>query len=640
MNKKRHSNGYMGKYLRVNLTDQKIKEASFDSKTLHDYIGGRGLGVRILYDELPKDLSNFNPLSEKNLIVIMTGPYTGTAAPASARFEVITLSPHTHFLGASNSGGFFGPTLKCSGYDGLVISGKSADLVYIACIDGKAEIRDAKNLWGKDTFKTDDLIKEDLGNDRVRTLTVGPAGENGVTFSSVINDRGRSASRAGAGAVFSSKNLKGIAVYGTNSIKVAFPEKFKEQVQNFVKLFKRDIIVQAFQLNGTSMALQFEMMLGGVPVKNYSRGTFEGIHTLAPEHQWKTTLVGHHACQGCIISCKRSVAIRSGKYSLEENPASGPEYEAIASLGTNLLIGDIQAVTKANDYCNRMGIDVISAGSVISYAMECYEHDLITKEELGGIELKWGDPDAMLSILKLIVERKGIGKILSTGVKRASKEIEGSDLYAVHVKGLEVPMHDPRSNFLLGLHYATTPFGAQHTSASDGVPLTMIPFSNEDLDYIPKPDKRAMDILNPLGKARALITIQDRSFMMDSMGICDFIAMSLSVSSRFVSAMLALTTGWSMKYREQFLKTGERIANLCRAFNLRCGWTFSDDILPPRILKESHPDGGAKGVLVNLIPMLQEYYELRKWDLKTGKPSADKLEELGLKDIASDLYDD
>ncbi len=638
MSKKGRSNGYMGKYLRVNLTDQIIKEASFDSKTLRDYIGGRGLGVRILYDELPKDLTNFNPLSEKNLIVIMTGPYTGTAAPASARFDVITLSPHTNFLGAANSGGFFGPALKRSGYDGLVITGKSENPVYIACIDGKAEIRDAKNLWGKDTYKTEDLIKEDLKNNRIRTLSIGPAGENGVTFSALINDRGRSASRAGAGAVFSSKNLKAIAVFGTKSIQVAFPEKFKEQVQNFTKLFKKDPVGQTFQLNGTSMALQLEMLVGGVPVRNYSRGIFEGINTLAPGHQWKTTLIDHHACQGCVISCKRRVAIRSGKYRLEENPAAGPEYEAVASLGTNLLIGDIRAVTKANDYCNRMGVDVISAGAVISYAMECYEHNLITKEELDGIELKWGDSDAMLAVLKLIVERKGIGKILSTGVKRVSKEIEGSDPYAVHVKGLEVPMHDPRSNFLIGLHYATTPFGAHHTSASDGVALAIIPFSNKDLDFVPEPDKRAVDNLSPIGKARALITIQDRSFMMDSMGICDFILTSLSTSSRFSSAMLALTTGWSMKYREQFLKTGERIANLCRAFNLRCGWTLSDDFLPARILKEAHPDGGAKGVLLNLTPMLREYYELRDWDLKTGKPSGAKLEELGLKDVAHDLY--
>ncbi|HUY01508.1 MAG TPA: aldehyde ferredoxin oxidoreductase N-terminal domain-containing protein, partial [Candidatus Deferrimicrobium sp.] len=343
------ANGYMGKYLRVNLTDHKIKEARLDKGILRKYIGGRGLGVRILYDELPKNLVDFDPFSGKNIVVIMTGPYTGTAAPASARFEVITLSPHTKFLGAANSGGFFGPALKRSGFDGLVIGGKSEEPVYISCIEGNYEIRDAKNLWGKDTFKADELIKEDLSSKKVRTLVAGPAGENGVTFSSLSNDRGRSASRAGAGAVFASKNLKGVAVYGTKKIQVAFPEKFKDQVQNYNKLFRRSPAGQLFQLNGTNMALQLEMIMGGVPVRNYSRATFDNMKNLAPGNQWKTTLVDHHACQGCIISCKRKVAIELGKYQLEENPASGPEYEAIAALGSNLLIDNIYAVTKAND---------------------------------------------------------------------------------------------------------------------------------------------------------------------------------------------------------------------------------------------------------------------------------------------------
>jgi aldehyde:ferredoxin oxidoreductase len=632
------ANGYMGKYFRVDLSNEKITTTTFDRKILRKYIGGRGLGVYILHKELPKDLINFNPLGEDNVIAIMTGPYTGTAAPASARFDVVTLSPHTKLLGASNAGGFFGPALKRSGFDGIIITGKSEEPVYITCIEGEYGIKSAKNLWGKDTYSSENIIKEELGNKKLRTLIVGPAGEKGVTFSGLINDQGRSASRSGAGAVFGSKNLKGIAVYGTNKIEVAFPEKFKAQVQQYIRSFKKDPAGQAFQLNGTSMAIQLEMMLGGVPVQNYTRGHFDKMTNLCAKRQWETTLVDHHACQGCILSCKRKVAIETGKYKLETNPASGPEYEAIGALGTNLLIDDIYAVTKANDYCNRMGIDVISAGTVIAYVIECYRRCLISKEELNGIEPDWGDADAMLALLNLIGERRGIGKLLSTGVKRASKEIEGSKKYAVHVKGLEVPMHDPRANFVMGLHYATTPFGAHHTSAADAVMIGIAPIPNEDLDFEAKPDKRALDRLSPIGKARTLITIQDRSFMMDSMGICDFVFMALSTPARFISAMLALTTGWSMKYREQFLKTGERIANLCRAFNLRCGLKPSDDRLPYRLLKEAHPDGGSKGALVNLAPMLREYYKLRDWNLKTGRPSQAKLKELGLIDVLNELY--
>jgi len=639
MNKGHKPNGYVGKYLRVNLTDQKIQEDSFDEQTLKNYIGGRGLGVRILYDELPKDLTNFDPVCEENIVVIMTGPYTGTPSMASARFDVTTLSPHTGFVGAANSGGFFGPTLKKSGFDGIVIAGKSPTPVYLSCVEGNYEIRDAQNLWGKDTFKTEDLIREDLGEKRVRTLIIGPAGENGVTFSALINDRGRAAARAGLGAVFGSKNLKGIAVYGTKKIEVAYPNEFKEKVEYFTKQFQKDALGQAFQLNGTNMSIILQMIIGDVPVKNYSRATFENVKKLSSRNQWDTTLIAHHACQGCVISCKRRVQIKSGKYQLEENPASGPEYEAVAVLGPNLLIDDIYAITKANDYCNRMGLDVISAGSVISYAMDCYEHGLLNKDELDGIELKWGDPDAMLAMLKLICERRKIGKVLSTGVKRAAKEIEGSDKFAVHVKGLEVPMHDPRSNFLLALHYATTPFGARHTSGYESIIAGMSSLPKEDLDFVGKPDVRALDRISPIGKARPIITMQDRCFMMDSMGICEFIFMPMSIPPRYISAMLALVTGWPMKYREQFLKTGERIANLSQALNIRCGWKPSDDHLPYRLMKETHHDGGSKGVQINLAPMLREYYTLRDWDAKTGKPSRAKLESLGLFDVAKDLYD-
>jgi len=640
MSAEHKANGYMGKYLRVNLTDQKVQEASFDEETLKTYIGGRGLGVRIVYDELPKDLTNFDPLSEENIVVIMTGPYTGTLSMASARFDITTLSPHTHFIGAANSGGFFGPTLKKSGFDGIVITGKSPAPVYLSCIEGKYEIRDAKNLWGIDTFKTEDLIKDDLGEKRVRTLLTGPAGENGVTFSALINDRGRAAARAGLGAVFGAKKLKGIAVYGTKKVEVAHPTEFKEKAEYFTKQFQKDALGQAFQLNGTNMMIILQMIMGDVPVKNYSRATFENVKKLSTRYQWDTTLIAHHACQGCAISCKRRVQIKSGKYALEENPASGPEYETVAVLGTNLLIDDIYAITKGNDYCNRMGLDTISAGAVISYAMDCYDHGLINKDELDGIDLKWGDPDAMLAMLKLIAERRKLGKVLSTGVKRAAKEIEGSEKYAVHVKGLEVPMHDPRSNFLLAIHYATTPFGARHTSGYETIMAGMSGLPKADLDFVGKPDARALDRISPIGKARPTITIQDRGFMMDSMGICEFIFMPLSIPSRYISAMLALVTGWPMKYREQFLKTGERIANLCQAFNIRCGWKPSDDYLPYRMMKEPHPDGGSKGVQINLAPMLREYYQLRDWDPKTGKPSAAKLDSLGLQDVRKDLYNE
>ena len=638
MAEKTKGNGYMGKYLRINLTQQKIKEESFDQKTLRNYIGGRGLGIRMLYDELPKDLRDFDPLSEKNKVIIMTGPYTGTPAPASARFDVITLSPHTGFIGAANSGGFFGPALKKSGFDGVIIEGKSSDPVYLSCIEGKFEMRDARKMWGQDTYKTEDLIREDLDNKRVRIASIGPAGERGVTFSALMCDKGRAAARTGAGAVLGAKKFKGIAVQGSKKVEVAFSEEFKEKSRYFTNALKKDPMMQAFQLNGTNMALLLQMEVGDVPISNYSRGIFDTANKITSRAQWESVLVDHHACMGCVISCKRKVEIKKGKYKLEENPASGVEYEGIAAFGTNLEIDNIFAITKANDYCNRMGMDIISAGSVVAYAMECFEKGLITEDELDGLQIRFGDPDSLLAMLKLIAERRKIGHLLSTGTKRSAEEIEGSKNLAVHVKGLEVAMHDPRANFGLALHYSTNPYGGHHTSGGDIIIAGMASLPNKDLG-LPADDIRNLDRFSPVGKAMTIKTIQDRLFVVDSMGLCAFINQStMSVPKRYPSAMLALVTGWKMNYYKQFLKTGERIANLFHAFNLRCGLTFKDFHLPYRLMKESHPDGGAKDIRINLPPMLRDYFKLRDWDMKTCKPSPEKLKELGLDDVAKDVH--
>jgi len=638
MTEKDKDNGYMGKYLRINLTQQKIKEESFDKKILRKYIGGRGLGIRILYDELRKDLRNFNPLSEENKVVLMTGPYTGTPAPASARFDAITLSPHTGFIGAANSGGFFGPTMKRSGIDGVVIEGKSDEPVYVSCIEGKYEIRDAKKMWGEDTYKTEDLIREDLDNKRVKIASIGPAGENGVTFAALMCDRGRAAARAGLGTVLGGKKFKGMAVQGIQKIKVAFPDKFKEQSRFFTNKMKKDPMLQYFQLDGTNLGLILQMEMGDVPVRNYTRGLYDKVTKISSRAQWDSVLVNHHACMGCVISCKRKVEIKKGKYKLEENPASGPEYEGIAAFGSNLEIDNIFAITKANDYCNRMGMDIISAGSVVSYAMECFEKGLLTEDELDGIELNFGNPDALLAALKLICERKKIGKVLSTGVKRSANEIEGSKKFAVHVKGLEVPMHDPRSSFGMALHYSTNPYGGHHTSGGDVIVAALAGMPNK-AHGISGDDVRNLDRFSPVGKGQAMKTIQDRLFVIDSMGLCQFVNLfSLTISDRYASAMLALVTGWKMNYYKQFLETGERIANLFQAFNIRCGLKFKDFKLPYRVMKEPHPDGGAKDIRINLPPMLRDYFKLRDWDMKTCKPSPEKLKALGLDDVARELH--
>jgi len=627
--------GYMGKILRVDLTTESLESESLSDALYRKYIGGRGLAARFLYDELP---ANLDPLNKRNEVIFMTGPYTGVGAPASARFEIVTLSPQTGLFGAANAGGFFGPTLKRAGYDGIIISGIAKDPVYLWLNEGEAELRSADALWGQDTFKTEDLIRAELNNDRVRVACIGPAGERGINYAAVICDRGRAAARAGAGRVLGSKKLKALACFGKKQVEIAYKAKFKEVAARYNKQYQKNPLFQYLRLYGSAGSLSLQFLEGDVPVKNWTRGTFDGVEKISGHGIYKTILVRDKACMGCVISCKRSVRIDRGKYKLQENPVSGPELETVCALGTNLLHDNIYAIAKANDICNRQGIDVISVGNVIAFAMECYEKGLISKEDLGGIDLRWGDSDAILACIELILKQEKIGKLLALGTKKASQEIKGSEQFSIDVKGLEIAMHDPRSNHLLGLHYATTPYGGRHSSATEAIMAGMASIPNKDLDFTAMPNDRALDRFSPIGKARPIITMQDRGVMIDAAGLCTWLVAFPVPSPHYLPAFLTLITGWSMPYRKTFLKTGERLNNLIQAFNIKHGATMQDYTLPHRLLKEPLPDGGSKGHVVQLQPMLREYFELRQWDWETGRPLYEKLIELGLEKIADDLW--
>ncbi len=627
--------GYMGNILRVDLDTETIETISLPDEVYRKYIGGRGLAAKFLYDELPV---NLDPLDGKNEVIFMTGPYTGVAAPASARFEVVTLSPQTRLLGAANAGGFFGPTLKRAGFDGIIIRGKAKSPVYLWVTEGEGELRNAEQLWGQDSFKTEDLIREELNNDRIRVSCIGPAGENLVNYAAIMCDRGRAAARSGAGPVLGSKNLKAIACFGKQQFELAHKEKFREVALKFNKSFKKNTIFQYLKLYGSAGTLSLQFLEGDVPVKNWTQSTFDGVEKISGHGMYKTILVGDKACQGCVISCKRSVRVDKGKYKLEENPASGPELETVCSLGTNIMLDNIYAIAKANDICNRLGLDTISLGNVISFAMECYEKGLISKEELNGIDLKWGDPDAVIACITLIANREKIGDLLAQGTKKASQKIAGSEHFSVDVKGLEIAMHDPRSNHLLGIHYATTPYGGRHSSASEAIMTGMAALPSPDLDFEAKPNVHVLDRLSPVGKAKPIITMQDRGAMFDAAGLCTWMIAMRVPPAHYLSAFLTLITGWKMSYRKIFLRTGERINNLIQGFNIKHGATMKDYTLPYRLLKEPHKDGGSKGHVVHLKPMLLEYFKLRRWDWETGKPTAEKLTELGLEKVADDLW--
>ncbi|MHA1130565.1 MAG: aldehyde ferredoxin oxidoreductase family protein, partial [Candidatus Helarchaeota archaeon] len=456
--------GYMGKILRVDLSTETVEPQEIPEEYYRKYIGGRGLSTRILYDDLPKGL---DPLDPDNEVIFMTGPYTGLAAPGAARFDITTLSPLTNQLGAANSGGFFGPALKRAGCDGVIIRGKAKSPVYLWVSEGEGELKSADHLWGKDTYKTEDLIKKELDKPHARVACIGPAGENLILYSSVICDKGRAAARSGAGAVLGSKRFKAIACFGKCQPELAYKDKFKEVSAYYNKKVLNDPAFKVIKLYGSNGFLLFQLITGDVPVKNWTKSNFNGAEKISGHAMYKTVLVKDKACQGCVISCKRSVKIDKGKYKLPENPASGPEYETVAALGSMCMIDNIYAITKANDMCNRYGLDTISTGSVIAFAMECLEKGLITKEDLHGIDLRWGNPDSMIACIDLITKKRGLGALLAQGTKRASQEIEGSQNFSVNVKGLEVAMHDPRAMQMFGLHYVTTPYGGHHSSAGE-----------------------------------------------------------------------------------------------------------------------------------------------------------------------------
>jgi len=623
----------MGKTLSVDLTKEKIEEISFSTEILRKFIGGRGLAAKILFEEIPQGT---NPLSPENIVIFMTGPCTGVAGPCNARYEVASLSAHTGFFGGANSGGYFGPALKRSGYDGVIIKGKASDPVYLWIDNGKAELRSAEKIWGKDSYEMEDIIRNELNDKQIKIAGIGPAGEKQIPYSAIMNDKGRAAARSGSAAVLGYKNFKAIACRGNQKIEIAYKNKYKNVSQGIIKKMKTEPIYQMHRIFGTPVMILLTILMGDTPAKNWTKPDMAGVEKLSGRSMFKTILTRNTACSGCVLACNREVKV-TGKYSLKENPAAGPEYETIAAFGTMCMIDNLNAISLANDICNREGLDTISTGSVIAYAMECYEKGLITKQDL-GFELKWGDPDAMLKCLNLIVNKKKIGNILALGVKKASREIEGSEKFIAHAKGLEVAMHDPRGSQALGLHYATAPCGARHTSGYEAITVSLAPVPMPDLDFGAGTNEKALDRFSTFSKAKAVKTMQERSIMMDSAGMCLFLYINPGLSPRYLSAILTLVTGFKMSYREIFLKTGERLFNLLHAINIKQGATPKDDTLSHRMIKQPLKEGATKGQVVNLKPMLKEYYQLRDWDLKTGKPTKEKLEELGLDFVIKEFY--
>lgn len=621
--------GYSGRILFVNLTSGKMEEELLTEGTYRDFIGGAGLGVRILYERMKPKV---DPLGPDNMLGLMTGPLSATQAPLAAKHIVVAKSPLTHTWGEANSGGFFGGELKQAGFDAVFFIGASKNPVYLFINDGKADLRDASHIWGKDTYETEKALYSDTGDDKVKFVCIGPAGEKRSLIAAVMADRGRAAARSGVGAVMGSKKLKAVAVRGTRKIEVADPEQVS-RLREFVLRYlreKRDslLFIKMLRGHGTCDGPLHLIPSGGTPIKNWSligEEMFPDYRNIGGDNIFKYQ-TKRSGCGNCPINCGGSVTVKEGPYAVEGRK---PEYETLASLGAMCLNGNGESIIKANDICDRYGLDTISAGSVIAFAMECYEKGIISKKDTDGIELTWGNPSAIVEMVEKMGKREGFGNVLADGVSKAAERIgKGSEHYAIHVGGQEPGMHDPRLILHRGLGYISAQAPGRHMVAQAPIRLA------REGKLGSSPDLKAPEDENEIersGKIQAM-GVSYAQAVSDS-GLCLY---AISTGSDYPMAeFISAVTGWDFTAKEG-VTAGKRTLTLLQIFNLREGWKVSDYTLPERI---SQPPtlGPFAGYHIDFASLRSSYYGSMGWDKESGLPSRACLSELGLSELVGNL---
>jgi len=607
--------GYMGRVLKVNLSDGTIKTIPTDMEVAKRYLGGKGYAVKILYDYLkayekkgvaPRDI---NPFGDENILIFATGPATGVVGfPCSGRYHVMALrSPLTGSIASANSGGRWGPFLKFAGYDAIIIEGKSEEPVYLEVIDGSAELRCAKDLWGKNVFETEKILKDRAGV-RCSVACIGPAGENQVLFACIMNDEHRAAGRTGVGAIMGSKKLKAIVVGGEQRPMVAKPDEFDVVSKDALeKLKKNPVTGEGLPKYGTAILVNIINNAGILPYKNWQTGYNEKADEISSETLAEKYLLKNKACWGCQIGCGRVTAVKEGCYQILYS--EGPEYESIWALGNATGVMQLDAIIKANHLCDELGLDTISMGSTIACAMELREKGYIPDEGLEGLDLRFGNAAAMVEAVWRTAYKAGFGRYLALGSKRLA-EIFGAPDLSMSVKGLELPAYDPRGAKGIGLTYATANRGGCHVTG-----YTISP------EILGIPEK--IDPLTPEGKAQWVKAFQDFTCVVNSTVNCLFTTFALGAED--YAKLLSAVTGWDLT-TDEIMRIGERIYNLERVIMNRFGFTGRDDTLPKRLLQEPMPEGAAKGQVVELDKMKEEYYKLRGW--VNGVPTPEKLKEL------------
>ncbi len=621
--------GYTGKILRVNLSSGSISIDKQDDKFYRRYFGGTALIGYYLLKELKPGI---DPLGPENKLIFSAGVITGAPYGGSGRSGVGSKSPLTNGWGDSQSGGFWPAELKRAGWDAIIIEGKADKPVYLWINDDKVEIRDASHLVGKTTGDAQSQIQEELGDKRVRVAQIGPAGEKLVRIAGICNDLTHFYGRNGRGAVMGSKKLRAIAVRGHQNLPLADSDKVRELAK---WLTDNKDLYKGMTDNGTSNGIPGLQEGGILPTRNFQEGQFDGYMDIAGETMTKTILSGRDNCYACPVYCKREVTVAEEPYNVDPL-YGGPEYETLASLGSLCGVRDIKAIAKGNQICQSYGLDTIATGTCIAFAMECFENGILTTIDTNGIELKFGNAEAMMKMVQMIADREGLGDILAEGVKRAAEKIgKGSMKYAMQIKGQEVPMHEPRGKVGLGIGYATSPTGADHVHNIHDVMFEadgagMMPWANE------------MGVLDPLsrldfGAAKVRMTryfINWRHFQNCAI-ICIFPPFSPGQTVELVNAC----TGWNTSLLE-LMKVGERALAMARAFNAREGYLAKDDVLPERFY-HAFTKGPLKDKLViteeSLREALQTYYAMSGWDPVLATPTREKLEDLDIEWVAEEL---
>ena len=614
--------GWQKKILRVNLTEGTCKAEPLNMEWAADYLGQRGLATKYLSEEVDPKV---DPLSPDNKLIFATGPLTGTAASTGARYSVITKGALTGAIACSNSGGYFGAELKMAGWDMVIFEGKSENPVYLSINDETAELVSAEDIWGKSVWEADDILHRKYQDPLLRISAIGKAGEEGVMYACIVNDRHRAAGRSGVGAVMGSKNLKAITVRGTQGVAVEDPARFMQAVAEKKQVLAENAVTgQGLPTYGTQVLMNIINEVGALPTRNAGDVQFEGAGKISGEamheprgSEGKPNLVTNQACFGCTIACGRIARVDKEHYTVVNKPeywgaSGGLEYENAWSLGAATGVDDLDALTYANFICNEQGFDPITFGATMAAAMELYEMGVITDEDTGGVALKFGSAEALTTMTELTGRNEGFGKILGLGSKRMCEKYGHPEL-SMSVKGQEFPAYDPRGIQGMGLTYATSNRGACH--------LRSYTVASEILGIPEKTDPLATE-----GKAGLVKAFQDATAAVDSTGLCLFTTFAWSLDDFYPQVDAACEGDWSL---DKLVEVGERIWNLERQFNLEAGFTGKDDTLPKRLLKEAAKTGPAEGRVSGLKEMLPEYYQLRGWD-EGGVPTAETLQRLGL----------